>query len=377
MKNLLGKPFAFILTVSASLSLMGACSDQAGERRSGSTFTSQVLGGDNSGAAMGNSQGQGAVTETSASAGKGATPTPSPSASPSSSPTATPTPVPTPSESPSQTPNQNNGKGDGKGSDDQEVCRWFDPKEIDFAEEIPGAPAGLNIPINRYRSNGRFESGNFFFEFKVYHNGEENNEIGPKTSLDTFRSAKVATFVAIIMDANSSDCYALASLKQASRRDHSGCFAMSTNIRMADGKDRPIALLKKGDRVLNPITGKAVPIIRVIEGPEAKPMLEIGYKNAKVSVTEKHPFLTKNGLKAAKDLKKGEQVLGVDGKFHPVTTFNVLPIDPAQVVRNITLGDMSTDPIAHMVLADGVVTGDLYLQMSLEKSIMSTASKAK
>jgi hypothetical protein len=266
-------------------------------------------------------------------------------------------------------PDPNDDEGDGN-------CRWFDPANINFAEEIPGAPAGLLIPINKYMSNGRFESGNFLFTIAVYHNGDDG-QIGSNISLDPFRKAKKAEYVAIIMEANSSSCYALASLKKAEGRDHSGCFAMSTQIRMADGKDRPIALLKKGDRVLNPMTGKSVPVIRVIEGPEVRPLIEVGYKTASVKVTEKHPFMTITGLKAAKDLKEKELVLHSDGKFYPINKLKTLPIDSKQLVRNITLGDMSTDPIAHMVLADGVVTGDLFLQNSLEKAMMSTVSVSK
>jgi hypothetical protein len=273
-----------------------------------------------------------------------------------------------------------NGKGTPPPDTDDEEgdgnCRWFDPANVNFAEEIPGAPAGLMIPINKYMSNGRFESGNFLFTIAVYHNGDDG-QIGSNVSLEPFRKAKKSEYVAIIMEANSSSCYALASLKKAEGRDHNGCFAMSTKIRMADGKDRPIALLKKGDRVLNPMTGKSVPVIRVIEGPEIRPMIEVGYKTASVKVTEKHPFMTLTGLKAAKDLKDKELILDADGKFYPINKLKTLPIDSKQLVRNITLGDMSTDPIAHMVLADGVVTGDLFLQNSLEKAMMSTVSVSK
>src|SRR5690606_31626980 len=54
-----------------------------------------------------------------------------------------------------------------------------------------------------------------------------------------------------------------------------GCFAPTTLIRMADGKDRPITELQVGEKVFNPVLGKGVTIHKIVKGPEANPLLEI------------------------------------------------------------------------------------------------------
>jgi hypothetical protein len=255
----------------------------------------------------------------------------------------------------------------GSGS---ELCKWFDPKQIDFAEVVPGGPADVAIPITKFRHTGNFESGNFVFTATVYVNRDKVASLDPK-------NGKKTEYVIMIMDTESSACYALGSLKVAAPRSHGGCFSMTTKIKMADGSEKAIGLLSKGEKVLNPLTGKSQEIVNLIEGPEAdKAMYEIGYGSAKVTVTENHPFMTSKGLRAAKNLKNGDLVIDEAGKFVALNVANKLAVNPAQVVRNITLAGDNTEK-AHMVLADGIVTGDLYLQKKLEKksNVASMAAK--
>jgi|GEM_PF-1991752 len=248
-----------------------------------------------------------------------------------------------------------------------ELCKWFDPNKIDFSEVVPGGPADVAIPITKFRHNGNFESGNFVFTATVYVNKDKVASLDPK-------NGKKTEYVIMIMDTDSSACYALGSLKVAAPRSHGGCFSMSTKIKMADGSEKAIGLLSKGEKVFNPLTGKSQEIVNLIEGPEAdKAMYEVGYGNAKVTVTENHPFMTNKGLRAAKNLKNGDLVVDADGKFVALNVVNKLAVNPAQVVRNITLAGDNTEK-AHMVLADGIVTGDLYLQKKLEKKIVTSVA---
>jgi hypothetical protein len=158
-------------------------------------------------------------------------------------------------------------------------------------------------------------------------------------------------------------------------RSGGGCFALTTNIRLADGRDRYVALLNVGDMVLNPVTGKAARITSITSGPETEQMIRVGYGAYDVRVTQKHPMQTAAGLKQARNLTKADRVLGADGQYHAVGTLEWMPIDSKQVVRNLVINPDSTDPRDHMLLADGVVTGDLYLQRQLEQQAVTAPSR--
>jgi hypothetical protein len=184
------------------------------------------------------------------------------------------------------------------------------------------------------------------------------------------------SYSVVLSNAESEECELSASLTEEPFLDRTGggCFALSTRIRMADGKDKMIALLNVGDQVLNPVTGKATTITAITAGPEAdKAMIEVGYGGLSVRVTEGHPMVTASGLKQARDLTKADSVRGEDGAFHPVTTLRRLGVDPTQKVRNLVLSPDSFDPREHMLLADGIVTGDLYLQQRLAQPEVAAA----
>lgn len=149
-----------------------------------------------------------------------------------------------------------------------------------------------------------------------------------------------------------------------------GCFADTTKLRMADGTDKPIKDAKPGDFVFNPISGKAHQITRMTVGPERdRGMIEVGYDGNVVVVTSAHPFAVKSGgLKQASDLTKADSILGRDGKFHPLTALRQRAPDANQRVVNVELRTSSRDdPGEHMVLADGIVAGDLFLQERLQE----------
>lgn len=262
-------------------------------------------------------------------------------------------------------PGQNDPAQSGKEDpivEQEEVkpCVWFDPDNANYAAEIAGGPEGTAIPIARYLDNGRWEDNNFIFTFVTYHTKKVPGYGEQK--LDEMRGW-ASYYTAVILDADQESCTAIASGQIADRRWMGGCFKMTTKIRMADGSDRMIALLKAGDEVLNPVTGNTQRIKRVIEGPEAdKPMYEVGTLSSYAVVTEGHPFMTLAGLKVAKDLTNDDLIIGTDGLYHRVTKLVERAINPTQMVRNIELESDDHSPENHQVLADGVVSGDLYLQ---------------
>lgn len=180
-------------------------------------------------------------------------------------------------------------------------------------------------------------------------------------------------------------------------RENFGCFAPETKILMSDGSTKLITAVKVGDRVLNPITNEAMEVETTILGDEAKPLFQIGYGTQSVEVTDGHPMMVGNGVtegqsyamsraiapaalsnrdaqkaggysvKRADEVKVGDLVLGADGIYHRVNTVRELPVREGQLVFNLRVRTDSTNPDDHMIVADGVVTGDHWLQESIVK----------
>jgi len=168
---------------------------------------------------------------------------------------------------------------------------------------------------------------------------------------------------------------------------------------MGDHSDKPVSKVKRGDLVWNPVTGKAMKVRFASFGPEVIPMYELGFGQVAIVVTEGHPMLVNNNakegqsfemaemfspasvsslnrsevphgytVKRADQLKVGDRVLGEDGKYYKLTVARTLPVKEGQHVFNIKLDTDSTNPDDHMVVADGIVTGDLWLQEQLGKT---------
>jgi hypothetical protein len=136
---------------------------------------------------------------------------------------------------------------------------------------------------------------------------------------------------------------------------------------MADGSSRRIADIREGAMVWNPLRRAGQRVVRVEAGPERIPMFEVAYHGRAVKVTETHPFLTRTGVKQAKELAAGDQVVGENRAFYPVTV-RKLPVTPGQQVWNFKLEAPDAAPEDHMVVAGGVVAGDLTLQQATAKA---------
>jgi len=149
-------------------------------------------------------------------------------------------------------------------------------------------------------------------------------------------------------------------------RNNDGCFDELTQIRMADGTNRLITKLRIGEMVFNPVTNKPAKIIKLTIGPENKPLLNVRIGESTVRVTDSHPFMTRRGWIAAKNLHPGELVLTSHRKFVPVKSVELGA--SGRVVANLALEGPVDQHDLHYVLADGVVTGDLVIQNMLESN---------
>ncbi|RYZ52647.1 MAG: hypothetical protein EOP07_19260 [Proteobacteria bacterium] len=150
-------------------------------------------------------------------------------------------------------------------------------------------------------------------------------------------------------------------------RDACGCFAEDTSILFADGSSKAAQDVRQGDWLWNPKNKSAQQVKRVIAGPEKFPLIQVKSAGRTVSVTRDHPFLTPEGLKTATELRVGDQILG-ESSTDVVEAINELASDnPAPVVWNFELEGSEADD-DHYVSANGIMTGDLYLQIKLKKS---------
>ncbi|MCX6109545.1 MAG: hypothetical protein NTZ90_08085 [Proteobacteria bacterium] len=161
-----------------------------------------------------------------------------------------------------------------------------------------------------------------------------------------------------VQPANSSSCQAT-----VSNRIDLGCFAFHTKLRMADGSDREINQLKMGDLVFNPMNKRAMKIKRTTIGPEKDDLVVFAAAAKQVRVTTKHPMLTKHGVATAISLRAGDEIMNEQGAWQRIDS--VSREKATLSVINVELDTSSSDPADHALLADGLITGDLYLQEQL------------
>ena len=254
-----------------------------------------------------------------------------------------------------------------------EACKWNDPEDVAYRGVVNGVPELLPLSIKEDfidkglgRFEGEFGERDYIVSFSIFHNNKDINA-ATKVQLKDQKGLHASYYTVVVKDYDKASCSAVGGGKLDNRRNLGGCFAMGTEITMADGSKKPIAVISAGG-VRNPVTGKAMEIAEVVSGPEAdKAMWTIGYAGKTVVVTETHPFATNMGVKAAKHLTVGEKVLTANG-YKALDTVVKMKINPTQVVKNLTIkGAKSVED--HMVEADGVVTGDLFLQRQINNSL--------
>lgn len=147
-------------------------------------------------------------------------------------------------------------------------------------------------------------------------------------------------------------------------RNNDGCFDELTKIRMADGSERLVTQLRKGEFVYNPVTRKPAKIVKLTMGPELKPLFHVTIGTSTVRVTDSHPFMTPKGWVQARNLRLGDKILSEGKQYLEVRKVELG--EPGRTVANLALEGPANVPELHYVLADGVVTGDLVIQNMLE-----------
>jgi len=150
---------------------------------------------------------------------------------------------------------------------------------------------------------------------------------------------------------------------QRARLRQSGCFKSDTKIMMADGTHREISKIAENDYVFNPHYQTGVRVKSLVKGPEKKSLYEVLIGKDKVQVTEDHPFFTSRGWLQTLELKTGDVLLG-DGEGRTVNQVKKLKYLGPQDVWNFELD--TDEPLGHVVVANGLPTGDLTTQIQLK-----------
>lgn len=141
---------------------------------------------------------------------------------------------------------------------------------------------------------------------------------------------------------------------------------------MASGQTVAVEDIRVGDMIVSPQTGGALRIASVVEGPEALPLVHIIAGDLSVRVTEAHVVLTQEGLKRAKDLTAEDSIVDEKGSYHAIDRLEPIPPEIDQRVINFVVEGFTPEVDKHLLVSDGIVTGDLYLQNNLEAEQKST-----
>lgn len=286
-----------------------------------------------------------------------------------------------------------NGVNSDLGGVNDNSCKWMSSKSSRFSlasisngPDLDPSESIKSIQDLVKKNPGEWHGNDFYVTFKTYqvtdsvNNPEEVGEFltppGERTGVHARTDRYERKYSLALMSAKSAIC----SPSLAQNGDtfkQAGCFDEDTLIKMGDGSLKKIRSIRNGDLVFNPVLKRAFPVSKVTMGYEKQALYEVGYSSATARVTYNHPFLTKMGIKTAEQLTGKDELIGKSGIYHRIKSLKVLPIKKKQVVVNISLKSGSENPQYHMIEADGVVSGDLFLQEQLEKKKMKSKVLAK
>lgn len=130
-----------------------------------------------------------------------------------------------------------------------------------------------------------------------------------------------------------------------------GCLAEGTKIRMANRTEKNIEQIRRGDTVYTP-SGPAA-VVGVMQGRDSEIYAIHGKGCKAVYASGAHPFRTRNGWKAAREITAWDE-LAVEGGFVEVE-HHYLTQKPAAVYNLVLEGE-------HSFYAEGYLTGDNEVQ---------------
>ena len=148
-----------------------------------------------------------------------------------------------------------------------------------------------------------------------------------------------------------------------------GCFVPESRIKLADGSYKMIKDITADDLVWNPVLKIAQRISHIIESDEKLPIIEISTEVGSLKITQQHPLETSNGIRPANQITLADKILGGDGELHQITAIREMPLKADQKVVNFVVEGADSEFASHMIEAEGLVSGDLYVQQKLHKQL--------
>lgn len=263
------------------------------------------------------------------------------------------------------------------------TCPYLDRKsKVRFPDMVfdLGMPIGsLYLPGSRYRCTRRHASCCIESVNKPGHHrvvqpwsnrvtkraGVRNGYVGNNFEYAFYLEALPSScsspglYIATIHNARSASCTISVNVAYGARGG-SGCFAAGSEVLMADFSSKSISQVKVGDYVWNPRKKKKVKVINVIDGLEEKPLWVIRTELGSVTTTEDHPFVVGDKVIPASRLTTSDTL----GDSIRILEIEVKKHDKIRVF-NLEL-EGGEDPDEHILVVDGVPSGDLYLQRNLK-----------
>ena len=272
------------------------------------------------------------------------------------------------------TPNPGGGNGGGNGGGGMEPpgdkgdgggVVTKPPKNVDKLAYCPAIFPGFDL--GKIGAKG-YKIGSWgdtkLFQVEVIARTPKDTRICPATSrcYAVWKGKERNRFLEI-MNINKKTCTA-----KLIDRVNLGCFAAGSKIRMADGSLKAAEFVVEGDSLFNPVSKKPAKVVRTTSGPEALPFVVIHTGGKTLKVTTDHPIVTRGGLKEAELIIPGDEILSSEGAYLKVADVDSMPSNRVLVFNfEVEADSGSVDMNDHMIEADGIVTGDLFVQEELAR----------
>lgn len=179
------------------------------------------------------------------------------------------------------------------------------------------------------------------------------------------------------------------------RNNDDGCFPPGVAISMADGSSKLVEDVVAGDLIWNPVQKRAVKVLQIVEGPEKRPLVKITTDSTSLTTSQEHPIRVASpaeggfvqvstlshdppnqgalwSVQQARAVKVGDRIELSSGETSRVTSVSEVPAEEGLYVINFVLEGTADDEDARMLVADGVVTGDLVVQQRLARQKKGT-----
>ncbi|SMF58029.1 Hint domain-containing protein [Pseudobacteriovorax antillogorgiicola] len=143
----------------------------------------------------------------------------------------------------------------------------------------------------------------------------------------------------------------------------------SSLVEMADRTFKPMKDLMAGDLVWNPKLKKPSQIIYVFKSLPNQALVELKMSNGvSVQVTAQHPFITDVGINQAVDIRPGDRLPSIDGKWLTVLSTGVFKSESGQPVFDLFLNP-DIPLIDRMINVDGLQVPSYRGQSSLSLAL--------